>query len=238
MRYAIYFTPDAADPLTEVAARWLGRDAFGGAPLERGPVRGLDAPTVDRWTDDARRYGFHATVMAPFQPVPETTEAAMIAALESFAARAAPVEIPRAIVRRHHGFFALVPAEPHDGLNLLETATRAAFDALRTPPTEGDVLKRAATGLTDRQIAYLRRHGYPYVLEFYAFHMTLTGRVPDALAPVFEAELKARFAAHDGAPLVVDRLALFVEPEPGAPFTVAHVSRLAGVRSAGVKGAA
>lgn len=230
MRYAIYYTPDAAHPLTQTAARWLGRDAFEGAELSRGSVHGLDTATVERWTDDARRYGFHATIMAPFQPVPETSHAAVIAALEGFAARTAPVLIPRAIVRRHHGFFALVPAEPHEGLTALETATRAAFDALRTPPTEADVLKRAASGLTDRQIAYLRRHGYPYVLEYYAFHMTLTGRVPDALAPVFEAELKARFAADDGQPLLVDRLALFVEPEPGAPFTVAHVSRLAGAK--------
>ena len=204
MRYAIYYTPDASDPLTETAALWLGRDAYDGQPRDRGPVIGLDGQTVERWTDDARRYGFHATVVAPFRAVPETSQEALIAALDAFAARTAPVLIPRAIVRRHHGFFALVPAEPHEGLTALETATRAAFDALRTPPTEADVLKRASTGLTDRQIAYLRRHGYPYVLEFYAFHMTLTGRVPDALAPVFEAELKARFNAHDGAALSVE----------------------------------
>lgn len=227
MRVAIYYTPGPTDALTETAARWLGRDAFDGQPRERGPVAGLDTATVDHWTDDARRYGFHATIVAPFRPVPETSLPAITAALDSFAARTPMVVIPRAIVRRHHGFFALVPDEPLEALTQLETATRGVFDAVRTPPTEADVAKRAAGGLTDRQIAYLRRYGYPYVMEFFAFHMTLTGRVPDALAPAFEAEVKARFAPFDGKPLRIDRLALFVEDAPGAPFRVAHVSELA-----------
>ena len=33
MRYAIYFTPPADDPLTRRASHWLGRDAMTGETL-------------------------------------------------------------------------------------------------------------------------------------------------------------------------------------------------------------
>ncbi|MGQ3281168.1 MAG: DUF1045 domain-containing protein, partial [Shinella sp.] len=66
MRYALYFTPSASDPLTLSAQRWLGRNAFTGATLAQLSVQGFDAATLAGLTADPRRYGFHATLKAPF----------------------------------------------------------------------------------------------------------------------------------------------------------------------------
>ena len=61
MRYAIYFTPGETDPLTRAAERWIGRSAFSDAV----PAP-LDADLAFH-TASARRYGFHATMKAPFR---------------------------------------------------------------------------------------------------------------------------------------------------------------------------
>ena len=67
MRAAIYFAPAPDDPLTAEAARWLGRDPWGAAPRPRGTVPGFSEAEIDARTRDARRYGFHATLKAPFR---------------------------------------------------------------------------------------------------------------------------------------------------------------------------
>ena len=62
VRYALYFTPAASDSLTLSAARWLGRNAFNGAPLDQPAATGFDQPALKALTADPRRYGFHATL--------------------------------------------------------------------------------------------------------------------------------------------------------------------------------
>ena len=67
MRYALYFTPAQDDPLTVAAARWLGRDAFSGGRVAQGEEAPLSDETLREATADPRRYGFHATLKAPFE---------------------------------------------------------------------------------------------------------------------------------------------------------------------------
>ncbi|WP_145720203.1 DUF1045 domain-containing protein [Mesorhizobium tianshanense] len=61
-RYDIYYTPAAEHPLTVAASAWLGRDAF--APGSGAVAEGKADPTL---TSEPRRYGFHATLKAPFR---------------------------------------------------------------------------------------------------------------------------------------------------------------------------
>ncbi len=58
-------------------------------------------------------------------------------------------------------------------------------------------------------------------MDEFRFHMTLTGQVPAEEAPAMRRELDRRFADFANAPLTIDGLAIFVEPERGAPF-IAH----------------
>ncbi len=76
MRYAIYFTPPKDSPLTRLAASWLGRDPFTGASVPPPSVTGLTPAEIAFHTAAARRYGFHATLKAPFLLAPTETEAA------------------------------------------------------------------------------------------------------------------------------------------------------------------
>lgn len=228
MRYAIYATPSADHPLTDAAARWLGRDAFSGADHPLPVVNGFSGGAIEAYLADPARYGFHGTLKAPFTLAEGQTEAALIESLEAFAATAGPVRVPELVIRRLGRFFALVPNERVDALDALAGRVVADFEPFRAPLSEADIARRRAAGLTLDEETNLIRWGYPYVFDAFRYHMSLTGRVPKEDAEAMEAELKRHFAEFDGKPYVLDRLAVFVEPERGAPFLVRHVAMMQG----------
>jgi len=67
MRYAICFTPAASDPLSHVAANWLGRNVFSGEMVEPTAIRGLSIHEIAFHTALPRRYGFQGVLKAPFR---------------------------------------------------------------------------------------------------------------------------------------------------------------------------
>lgn len=220
MRYAIYYTPGPADPITRLAAGWLGRDAFTGAAIEPQPVAPLGGAEIAFHAAPARRYGFHATLKAPFHLADGESEQALEAALADFAAQSEPVEIPRLVLHQMDGFFALVPERPVGALNLFANEIVSEFDRFRAPITEAEIERRNPDQLSQAQFRYLCQWGYPYVFDAFRFHMTLTGRVGREESARVRAALAELLAGAIGQPLLVDALALFVEPEPGAPFVV------------------
>jgi putative phosphonate metabolism protein len=225
MRVAIYATPPAGAPLTRATSLWLGRDAFSGETT-RGPD-----PAIDPIVAEPARYGFHATMRAPFRIAEGYDLEDVDARLADFCASRRAVILPEMELAGLGRFFALVPAAKSGALADLEAALLDAFEPLRAPSTEAEIARRKPDTLTERQKANLAAFGYPHVLDDFRFHMTLTGPVPEAERSRVSTLLAERFAAFDGAPLAVDSLALFVEPEPGAPFRV-HSLHHFGVRTA------
>jgi len=212
MRVAIYFTPDRDHALTQRAAEWLGRDAF---------VAGRSAAGASgRPISEPARYGFHATLKAPFRLAPPHTPAALDAALADFAESHTAVRLGTLTIARIDGFFALVPERPAPGLLELETGVRTHFEPYRAPLTDADYIRRKPDRLTPRQRDNLIRWGYPHVAEDFRFHMTLTDRIADAEAPAIAAELERRFGPALRDPVRLDALALFIEPDAGQPFHV------------------
>lgn len=213
-RYAIYFTPPAAHPLTRAAVAWLGRDAF--APAGAPPP---DARTPG-FLADPRRYGFHATLKAPFRLGEGATEADLRAALGAFAAGTPACPLGRLRVAPLGSFLALMP--DHLPPALLDFASRIVmdFDRFRAPSTAAELARRRQAPLDARESALLEQWGYPYVLDRFRFHMSLTGRVGADLRPALLARLEARFAGLLDAAFHIDALTLFVEEAPGADFAV------------------
>lgn len=220
MRYAIYFTPDREDPLTRLASGWLGRDVYGRETALPVSVGSLCAAEISFHTAAARRYGFHATLKAPFSLADGTGEEALVDALDLFAARMEPVTLPRVELAQIDGFFALVPQRPAPALDSLAGAVVAEFDRFRAPLGDSEIARRNPDSLSPSDLKNLYRWGYPFVFESFRFHMTLTGRVPDRDRVRVERAIESFFGPMLDEPLVVDSLALFVEPEPGAPFSV------------------
>lgn len=220
MRYAIYFTPPKDSVLTRLAASWLGRDPFSGEATTPPTTGTLNAAEIAFHSAAARRYGFHATLKAPFHLAAAQSETALVRAVSAFAANAEPFVIPRLVVGQLDGFFALIPEAPVAALNKLADEVVRAFDDFRSPLTETEIERRNPDALSAEEFQNLHRWGYPYVFDAFRFHMTLTGRVAGEEASRVKAALDEVFGGVLAAPVPVEGIALFVEPEARAPFTV------------------
>jgi putative phosphonate metabolism protein len=224
-RYAIYFVPAPDRELYWLGAHALGYDAFNGGTL---PVPRSVLLAASDWlalTEDPRKYGFHATLKAPLTLAAGRTEAELLAACVVFASMARPIPVIRPTVRAVDlgaagQFIALVPAEPSADLNRLAQDCVAAFDAFRAPLTEQDRARRNPGKLTASQRENLDRWGYPYVMEEFRFHMTLTGAVPVERRDHLIAMLEGYFVEQTHKPLAVDSIALCRQEDADSRFRI------------------
>lgn len=220
-RYAIYFAPSPDEPLAQIARRWLGRDCRTGAAVPQPAVEGVPPARLRQITAEARRYGFHATLKAPFRLAEGRDPTELRRSLREFTLVRHPFTVPSLVLTSSLGFPALVPAEPSADLDRLADDCVRAFDLYRASPTAEEVARRKARngGLTPRQIDHLKHWGYPHVFEDFRFHMTLSGPIPDEdERHTVMAALADEFRDCIGKPLHVTAVCLFIEPEPGADF--------------------
>ncbi|WP_417434125.1 DUF1045 domain-containing protein [Hoeflea sp.] len=220
MRYAFYFSPGSDEPLHRLGSSWLGRDAESGNPVEHPDLDGLGASELASITGPARRYGFHATLKAPFRLADGVSEADLVRAMEAFAEQTDVFEIPSLTVGRLEGFVALVPGGPAPELAAFAGAVVEAFEPLRAPLSDREIERRNPEALSSGELRNLMRWGYPYVFDCFRFHMTLTNRLPEPDITRIAAAAETHFAPALAGPVAVRALTLFVEPEPGAPFQI------------------
>jgi putative phosphonate metabolism protein len=223
-RYAVYLAPPPDSALWRFGSRVLGRDAASGEDVFGFAPSGFTASEWRDLTAEPRRYGFHATLKAPFRLSEGRTRRELEAAAAALA-KAAPAfdlgPLQASAVRfAGGGFVALTPAEDSPALRALEARAVRELDAFRAPPNEAELARRRPERLTPRQRENLAAFGYPYVLDEFRPHFTLSGAVDDAEPLV--RELARAFADSSAAPeFRVDALVLFTQ-EDGGPFRVSR----------------
>ncbi len=208
-RYAIYFIPEPQTPLAELGSALLGRDSETGQNIAQTVLPGFSPERLRGLTADARRYGLHATLKAPFFLKPGQTEQSLLDAATSFLKGRKRMVLPRIAVSRIGSFFALVPVgeTPEErvavgGVNAFAAEVLSFFDAFRAEPSEQEIARRKPHTLSVRQRELLTAWGYPYVLDEYRFHITLTDSIDDqADAARMEAGLRGYFSAVYAMPL-------------------------------------
>ena len=216
-RFAIYYAPSATSDLWERAATWLGRDSSDG-DLFDGPVAGIDRDRLLNLTQSANRYGFHATLKAPMALVEGASEADLRTELSQFASEHQPLDLGKPRLASLDGFLALL-VEDNEDLQDLAAHVVERFDAFRAPMSAKDRAARVSRNLSERQIELLDGYGYPYVFDEFRFHMTLSDRLSEADATDIAQAASTWFAPVLDAPLLLDRLALYHEPDVGKPFS-------------------
>lgn len=221
-RWAVYFAPPPGSPLWRRAAAWLGRDPSGAPVAQVAPPAGLDAERFAAATASPRRYGFHGTLKPPFALAAGAEAEELRRALATLAGEVEAFTLPPLRVGAIGGFLALLPIAPCPPLHALAARCVAEIDAFRSDPGEAELARRRGSGLTAEEEALLRRWGYPYVMQRFRFHMTLSERLPDAERGVLAAAAEAHFAEALAEPLPCDALSLFHQPAAAEPFVLAE----------------
>jgi putative phosphonate metabolism protein len=218
MRVAVFFTPPPKHPLTRAASLWLGRDAFTGKEFPPSGGDGMTADEVAALTAAPRRYGFHATLKPPFRLADGCRLEDVEERLEAVAPSCPPVALGRLAVAEIGSFLALMPRTENAAIGDLAAEIVRSFEAFRAPLTADEIARRRPDRLSARQRDHLMTWGYPYVLDDFRFHMTLTGPVSASRRAAVRRALESRFRPLLDMPVVVDALALFVEANPPGDF--------------------
>jgi hypothetical protein len=211
-RYALYWTPAPGSVLAE-----LERTLFGPEPA----LPGIAPDTLAAAVRGPARYGLHATLKAPFRLAPGARPADLHAAAEAFARRRAPVTAPPLAPAALGRYLTLQPSRAAPGLDALAAAVVRAFDDFRAPPDAGELARRRATGLTDRQECYLQQWGYPYVFDEFRFHVTLAGPCDAATRAAIAGALQPWLARLDADAFRLDALSICSQATPHDAFGLA-----------------
>ena len=199
----MYFVPDPGTALAKLGSALLGRDSETGHPVPQPSFPGFSEEKLRALTVDARRYGLHATLKAPFFLKQGMTEHDLLLFAERFVMGRQLIVLPGLAVKRIGSFFALVPSgetsavqEANRRINALAADAVSLFDPFRAALVGQEIARRNPKKLSAPQRALLTEWGYPYVLEEYRFHITLTDRLFDeGAAQSMEENLQTYFAA-------------------------------------------
>nr|WP_111735246.1 DUF1045 domain-containing protein [Roseovarius amoyensis] len=219
-RFAIYYVPPVG-PLADFGASWLGWDVVHGREARQPDVPGLRDITMT-----PRKYGFHGTLKPPFRlkgtrTIQDLDKATSDIAASLSAAVCASLEL--ATLGR---FLALTPLGGIEAVQRVAQACVSELDVFRAPVEAPELARRRAAGLSARQDALLVKWGYPYVMEEFRFHLTLSGRLPEAEIPVWADQVQ-RYLPDLPSPFVLDQIALCGEREDRR-FEMLHRYTLAG----------
>lgn len=206
MRAAIYWAPSVDDPLWDLGCRWLGRDAEANIYVPQPPTDALDD-----LTRQARHYGFHCTLRPPMRLA--GTWHAFYDAVLGAAGTARPFALPKLRLRALDGFLALTLAHPSAGMQSLADLCVTATEPHRAPAPPAELARRRAAGLSPRQEQMLQAWGYPYVMQEWYFHMTLTRRLTDAEMEAVLPDAAAHFAAALDMPRLVEEICIFTQQD-------------------------
>lgn len=198
-RYAIYFCPKPDSPLGRFGSDWLADDKH--LAVTRTP----------------RRYGFHATLKPPFRLVRHATPDQLLEAVSVLASSISPVGLEGFAIKSIGSFIAIVPSVTPTRLSELGAACVSELDTFRASPDSAELARRRKANLTPSQDQLLKKWGYPYVMDEFRFHLTLTEKLEAPSRERLLPMLNDR-AADALGPYYIDDICVVIEPAPGAAF--------------------
>lgn len=214
-RCAIYFAPSAGSALWQFGSSVIGYDAATGHDVPH-PDDGHDWAAL---TNAPRRYGFHATLKAPFHLAAGTTSADVAELAGTAARRLSSAVLPGLKVAALGSFVALVVDGDGSAVAALAQQVVEALEPVRAPLSEADIARYAAKPLSERHKAQLTAFGYPYVGPDYRFHMTLTDSLPGDPGAIVE-RLAAHYRPIATRPVAIDQIAVYEQPDRQSRFRI------------------
>jgi len=172
-RHAIYFVPADDSPLAVFGNRILGRDALANKLQSSSD----DHPLREALSKTVQRYGFHATLKAPFELRADKNRAQLCDAIATLAETLAPVSLKGLKPRRLDRHLVLMCDTDSMPLKTLAERCVREFESFRAPMLASDRRRREFAGMSLRQRQNLEQFAYAHVLADFRFHMTLAGPI-------------------------------------------------------------
>ncbi len=212
-RFALYYAPQNGSSLAEAAASWFGRDGDR-LDLEQLVPEELSQQQFRKATSVPFHYGFHGTLKPPFHLAEIFSGQQLLEALEQFCKAKTIFSIKRLELAWIGNFLCLKPVEPSARLNRLARQTVIEFDQFRAPMSDAELEKRRNKELSPEQDNYLLQWGYPYIMNEFRFHLTLSSDVTQQQErELLEKEARRHFSDPLLQEVPVEGISLFVEEE-------------------------
>ena len=169
-------------------------------------------------TKTPRRYGFHATLKAPFRLNTKFTLKDLCAQIHRVSALRKPFSI-NLKVQKLGNFIALMVNPNDQKMQNLASQLVENLDQFRAPLHQKEIDKRRMVTLTTREDKNLLKWGYPYVFNDFRFHMTLTEKIScRSDQELIVSAASSHFSKDLEKAIKVSSISLFVQESSEADF--------------------
>lgn len=215
-RYGIYMTPETGN-FANLGAEWLGWNVEAGHAVPH-PTE-IEGALIGA-TQTPRKYGFHGTIKPPFHLSHGETYENLLAKSTQLCAHCAPITVDALEISALGPFLAIIPRGNLHSLSALSATILQGLDEFRAPASEDELARRRKADLTPLQETNLKNWGYPYVLDAFKFHMTLSGPLPKDELKTLHSLAEKHFAPALDTPITIRSLALVGEAGDGRFHTL------------------
>ncbi|MFD2206545.1 DUF1045 domain-containing protein [Kiloniella antarctica] len=218
-RFAIYYAPPRGSDLEAFGESWFEWNSQQVAPrIQCSDTLDLSNDEIKRITYGPARYKFHGTLKPPFYLNSDFSLDDLDAALFDLARAHKAFECGALQLTEIGQFLALCPVDTAQNITKLASACVEEIDRFRKPETQGEMQRRRDAGLTPHQDDLLVKWGYPYVMDEFRFHLTLTGRMDKELHFRAKKSLTFYFKNLLQQNFPFKEIALFGDPGEGRKF--------------------
>ena len=196
-RVAIYFLPKKNSCLENFGKNLLGRDINKKKKISLTRRqkyfinRGfMYFDELKDYCEQPAKYGFHATLKAPFRLKRNVKTKNFYDVISHIAAQHSRFKIKGLKIVYSKKFTFITSRKPNKLLINLENDLVKHLDTFRAELNKTEIKKRIPDSLTFKQNKYLKEWGYPFVFDQFKFHMTLMNQNNNKLSNKQKLELE------------------------------------------------
>ena len=196
-RVAIYFLPKKNSSLENFGKNLLGRDINKKKKISLTRRqkyfinRGFTYfDELKDYCEEPAKYGFHATLKAPFRLKRNVKTKNFYDVISHIAAQHSRFKIKGLKIVYSKKFTFITSRKPNKLLINLESDLVKHLDTFRAELNKTEIKKRIPDSLTFKQNKYLKEWGYPFVFDQFKFHMTLMNQNNNKLSNKQKLELE------------------------------------------------
>ena len=218
-RFAVYYVPPKSDHLAKFAAAWFGWDIYQGMKVNYPKLHDLNYH-IKEITSIPGKYGLHGTLKAPFFLAHDKTIEELRLSMSLLARSIKKFEIPSICLGIIDEFIAIVPTSQNESIHSLAKKCLEDLDSFREAESDEILNKRRSGRLSTSEEHNLLKWGYPYVLDDFQFHLTMTGKLPLKVCRHVFSVLNSELQEVLNAPLFISKICLVGENKMDGKFGV------------------